>query len=244
MAFSRPICYSTSMQEGVRINKYLADHKICTRKKADDLIERGLVLINGKPAKLGQKVTESDRVEVADIESKYKYFMYNKPMGIVTHSAQEEGQQSIADILPREYQDLFPVGRLDMDSKGLILLTNDGRVVDRLLNPKYEHEKEYLVGLNKLVKPDLLRRIKKGIFIGDYKTKPAKAVLAGEKTIKIILIEGKNHQIRRMVTACGFEVKSLTRTRIMNLRLGGLKPGELKELGLLEKKKFLTSIGL
>lgn len=235
------------MQEGVRINKYLADHKICTRKKADDLIARGLVKISGKIAKLGQKVYEADRVEVAKdrVQDNYKYFLFNKPVGIVTHSAQEEGQKSINDILPKEHQDLFPVGRLDMDSKGLILMTNDGRVTDRLLNPKYEHEKEYLVGVNKLIKTDLLRRIRKGIYIGEnYKTKPAKAILAGEKTLKIILIEGKNHQIRRMVTACGYEVKGLIRTRIMNLRLAGLKVGELKELGPLEKKKFLSAIGL
>ena len=233
------------MQEGVRINKYLADHKICTRKKADDFVARGLVKINWKIAKLGQKVNENDRVEIAKerLEKDYKYFIFNKPIGIITHSAQE-GQQSINDILPKEHQDLFPVGRLDMESKGLILLTNDGRVTDRLLNPKYEHEKEYLVGVNKPIKTDLLRRIRKGIYIGDYKTKPAQAILAGEKTLKIILNEGKNHQIRRMVTACGYEVKGLIRTRIMNLRLAGLKAGEIKELGPLEKKKFLSAIGL
>lgn len=231
----------------IRINKYLADHKICTRKKADDLIARGLVKINGKIAKIGQKVGEKDKVEVAQekIQNNYKYFIFNKPVGIITHSAQEEGQKSINDILPKEHKDLFPVGRLDMDSKGLILLTNDGRVTDRLLNPKYEHEKEYLVGVNKLIKTDLLRRIRKGIYIGEnYKTKPAKAVQAGDKTLKIVLVEGKNHQIRRMVTACGYEVKGLIRTRIMNLRLGNLRAGELKELRPLEKKKFLAAIGL
>ena len=231
----------------MRINRYLAQKGIATRRDADTLIEKGLVLINGNKAVLGDKVMPHDAIEVrtSGKPKVYRYVAYNKPKGVVT-SAPQKGETDIKETISafKDLKDLFPVGRLDMDSKGLILLTNDGRVVDRLLNPKYEHEKEYLVGVNKPIKTDLLRRIRKGIYIGDYKTKPAQAILAGEKTLKIILNEGKNHQIRRMVTACGYEVKGLIRTRIMNLRLAGLKAGEIKELGPLEKKKFLSAIGL
>src|SRR3989338_6846207 len=126
----------------MRINKYLAQQKYCTRREADEIIKKGLVSINGRPAVLGDKVTQSDKVELKWRQTKHRYFAYNKPRGIITHSAQQD-EEEIKEILPIE--GVFPLGRLDKDSYGLIILTDDGRITDALLNPERAHEKEYEV---------------------------------------------------------------------------------------------------
>ncbi len=209
----------------MRINKYLADQKISTRRGADELIKQKKVFINGKLAVLGSQVGENDKVEVRGAEKKeYKYFAYNKPVGIETSSPQEG---------------LFPLGRLDKASHGLMILTNDGRITDALLNPKYFHEKEYVVrSLNKL-RSSFKKNMEAGVNIEGYVTKQCKVKIMDEITFRIILTEGKKHQIRRMCSALFQEVADLKRERIMNIKLGNLKSNGLREIKGEELATFL-----
>lgn len=233
-------------QTGTRINKYLADQGLSTRKSADNLVTSGLVLINNKPAKIGQNVQPTDKVTILNQEKlnqNYQYYIYNKPKNVVTIGAQGS-EREILDLvkLPNGF---LPVGRLDKDSSGIIVLTNDRRVTNRLLSPKYSHEKEYVVDVNKDITNGLLVGLKKGISLGyKEKTKPALARKIGPRRFEIILTEGKNRQIRRMCKAFNFEVVNLKRFRIMNLTNAGLRVGELREIVGKNKDKFLKELGL
>lgn len=230
----------------IRINRYLALTNVCSRREADTLIEKGVVLINGKKAKIGDKVNENDKVTVndklQDARKKYVYFAFNKPRGIVTHSP-KDGQKSIKEIT-YSADDVFPVGRLDKNSRGLIVLTNDGRVNDKLLNPDHDHEKEYVVEVNKPITNIFLKVMRQGVDLEDFRTKPAIVEKTEETTFHITLTEGKKHQIRRMCTALGWEVKDLKRVRIMNIKLGTLGSGQLRKIQDAELQTLLKSIGL
>lgn len=230
----------------MRLNRYLALNGYCTRREADGLIESGQIMVNGKVAKVGMKVNETDEIKVGakaqNLSKHYIYFAYNKPRGIVTHSP-EEHQKSIKQVA-KVPQDVFPIGRLDKDSYGLIILTNDGRVTDKLLNPSNDHEKEYTVRVNKQITNIFLKVLARGVQLEDYKTKPCTAEKVDDFTFKIILKEGKKHQIRRMCAAFGFAVADLRRNRIMNVRLKGLRAGQTRKLQGEELKKFLTSLKL
>lgn len=230
----------------IRINRYLAMNNYCSRREADDLIVKKIVKINGRIAKLGEKVNKGDKVDM-DTETKsklkkYLYFAYNKPIGIVTHTP-EAGQTEIKKIagLPA---DVFPVGRLDKKSHGLIILTNDGRITDRLLNPAFEHEKEYIVQTNKPVANIFLKVAGGGMQLEDFKTKPCRVKKISENAFQIILAEGKKHQIRRMCANFGFEAADIKRTRIMNVRLGALPSGQKREIKGGELKEFLNKLGI
>lgn len=229
----------------MRINKYLAQHNHSTRRGADELITRKKVFINGRPAVLGDKVNESDVVEVRNATpKKYVYYAYNKPKGVVTHSA-EEGQEDIADQIGHELgSDVFPVGRLDRDSYGLIILTNDGRVTDRLLNPDRTHDKEYRVVTREKLRDSFAKHMEAGVDIDGYLTKPAKVKITGDFTFSITLTEGKKHQIRRMVVALHNETVDLKRVRVMNIELGGLKSGHHRAIEGEELTEFLKGLGL
>lgn len=228
--------------EPVRINKYLALSGITTRKGADTLIEQGLVSINGKVAKVGDKVLPGDRVEVVNTPTtRFVYIAYNKPVGVVTHSPQH-GAQSIQDVLGRT--DVFPLGRLDKESHGLIILTNDGRVTDRLLNPAHDHEKEYRVHTKLRLRDSFEKNMERGVTIEGYVTKPSRVTRHGDNSFSIVLNEGKRHQIRRMVVALHNEVVDLKRVRVMNIRLGSLKPGEWRYFTDTERSQFLHALGL
>lgn len=231
----------------MRINKYLAQQGHATRRGADELIERGRVLINGRTAVLGDKVSESDAVEVrvGKRPKAYRYFAYHKPRGEVTHSAQGD-DTDIADAMKAtpELAGTFPVGRLDKDSYGLIILTDDGRITDRLLNPEKEHEKEYAVRTLNTLRSNFKERMENGVDIEGYLTKPARVAVTGDQSFTITLTEGKKHQIRRMVVALFNEVADLKRIRVMNIRLGNLKGGEYRSIEGEELKTFLTSLGL
>lgn len=231
----------------MRINKYLAHAGHATRRAADELISRGRVRINGRVAVLGDKVVEGDDVEVLNTKRKkgHRYFAYYKPRGVVTHSAQND-DTDIQDALAneKELMGTFPVGRLDKDSYGLIILTDDGRITDRLLNPDKEHEKEYSVRTKQKLRANFRERVAEGVDIEGYTTRPALVRITGEKTFAITLTEGKKHQIRRMVAALFNEVEELKRTRVMNIRLDKLKPGEFRPIEGEELKTFLTSLGL
>lgn len=234
----------------MRINKYLALRKHSTRRGADELITKKQVFINGRLAVLGDKVTESDHVEVRfggkhEKKKDYVYFAFNKPIGIVTNSAQGE-EKEIKDLLPKtdNLRDLFTVGRLDKDSHGLIVLTNDGRITGRLLGPEYFHEKEYIVKTKNTLRSSFKEKMERGVQIDREKTKPCKVQIINPRSFKVILTEGKKHQIRRMCVALFQEVEDLKRTRIMNIELGKLKNGELREIKDKELQTFLHSLEL
>jgi 23S rRNA pseudouridine2604 synthase len=224
----------------MRINKYLALHKYASRREADKLIEAGRVYINGAPAVLGSAVAEGDAVEVKGALKIHRYFAYNKPRGIITHSPQG-GEESIEDILP--LKDEFPIGRLDKNSFGLIILTDDGRITDALLNPKNEHEKEYEVTTLVDLPKGFKRNMERGVNIGGYVTKPCRVEITGKRTFSITLTEGKKHQIRRMCGAFGASVLLLKRVRILNIMIGSLKEGAYRPLQEEELKVFLESLG-
>ncbi len=230
----------------VRLNRYLAHKGFSTRRGADELIEKGLVKINGTVATLGTKVQEADKVEVSAMvlakdALRYRYVAYHKPVGVST-DAQLEGK-NIKMELPA-LRGLFPLGRLDKESHGLIILTNDGRLTDRLLHPDHAHEKEYHVRVNKNVTDTFIRHVERGILIETYKTKPAIARRAGQTIFNITLTEGKKHQIRRMCAAEGLQVLELTRMRIMNIKLGDLKEGAYRDLTKEELTELKKKIGL
>jgi 23S rRNA pseudouridine2604 synthase len=232
----------------MRINKYLASKGYATRRGADEYIEKKKVFINGRLAKLGDKVNESDKVEVRKTQKDnvpYIYVAYHKPRGIITHSPQddEDDIKALIDKSP-ELKGLFPIGRLDKDSSGLIILTNDGRVTDRLLNPESEHEKEYVVTTVRPLRASFKEYVEKGVFIEGYTTKPSKVDIRSESRFAITLTEGKKHQVRRMVVAMHNEVKNLERIRIMNIKLGNLPSGKHRVIEGEELQKFLTSLGL
>jgi len=224
----------------MRINKYLAHKNYCTRREADTLITAGKVLINGKPAQLGDKVNENDNVQVKFRVKKYRYFAYNKPRGIITHSP-EEGETDIRQSLP--LVGVFPIGRLDKDSNGLIILTDDGRITDKLLNPDFAHEKEYVVSTREELPENFKAKMEAGVNIEGYVTKPAVVKVLSPKKFSIILTEGKKHQIRRMVAFFGLATSSLERVRVMNIRLSGLKQGEYRPILGQELATFLKSLG-
>ncbi len=234
----------------MRINKYLALQGLSTRRGADELIEKKKVYINGRVAQLGDKVTETDKVEMKRGHTPAApriYVAYNKPRGVITHSPDEEKDEEDIKMLLEESPELkgvFPIGRLDKDSSGLIILTNDGRITDRLLNPKFEHEKEYMVTTVQPLRPSFKEHMEKGVEIEDYRTKPAQVTTRGENRFSIILTEGKKHQVLRMVVAMRNEVKTLERTRVMNIELGRLPRGEWRYIEGKELATFLKSLGL
>ena len=215
----------------MRINHYLALKKYATRRGADKLIEAGLVTINGRLAKIGETVEEKDRVEVRQAKKPkaYTYLAYHKPRGEITDSP-----------LPG----LFPIGRLDKDSSGLLLLTDDGRITDRLLNPEHVHKKEYAVTTREPLRSNFARQMSSGVLIGDYTTRPCQVETINDYTFRITLTEGKKHQIRRMCATLRVDIINLTRIRIMNLRLGRLAEGTHRPLTTPELSTFLKSLGL
>ncbi len=212
----------------MRINKYLAQKKISTRKGADELIANKKVFINGKLAVLGSKVNEEDKVEVRGAKKvEYQYFAYNKPIGIETASPKEG---------------LFPIGRLDKASHGLLIVTNDGRITEALLSPDFDHEKEYVVQTKERLRGNFKAKMEAGVNIEGYKTKKCKVEIINENTFKIVLTEGKKHQIRRMCSALFQEVQDLKRTRVMNIHLGALKPKSMREIAGKELSIFLDQV--
>lgn len=235
----------------MRINKYLALKKHSTRRGADELIKEGKVFINGKKATLGDKILETDQVEVRfrGKHIPYIYIAYHKPKGVVTHSP-EEGQSDIKQAIkktmksPVAVKDIFPIGRLDKDSSGLIILTNDGRITERLLGPTYLHEKEYAVKTKEPLRNNFKEKMEAGVQIDREKTGKCKVQITGQKSFKVILTEGKKHQIRRMCVALFAEVEELKRTRIMNIELGKLASSAHRDIIGDELQTFLHSLEL
>jgi 23S rRNA pseudouridine2604 synthase len=236
------------MEFPIRINKYLADKGLATRRGADALIVAGKVFVNGKKAVIGQKVEKSDTVTLKDdAKRSYRYILYYKPRGVITHSPGPD-ETDIATQVAHDHglHGLFPVGRLDKDSEGLILLTDDGRITKRLLEPQYDHEKEYHVVVDKPVTDAFLRKLERGVNIEGYVTKPAHAEgdPRNEHAFSLALTEGKKHQIRRMCAALGYQVTRLKRVRILDIRLRPLREGAFRELTLRERKMLGATLGL
>ena len=207
-----------------RINKYLSEVGFCSRRAADILIEEGKVTINGEITEIGSKVEEGDQVEVEgqkiikSTKQKNIYLAFNKPIGIVCTTDRRVEPDNIIDFIkyPRR---IFPIGRLDKPSEGLIFLTNDGDIVNKILRARNNHEKEYIVSVNRPINKDFIQRMSNGVEILDTITKNCFVKQLGQKKFKIILTQGLNRQIRRMCESLGYRVKSLKRVRIMNIKL-------------------------
>ncbi|MDD5527587.1 MAG: pseudouridine synthase [Patescibacteria group bacterium] len=232
---------SEKIEYPVIVNKYLALKKISSRKEADRLLRAGKIMVNGRLAEPGQMIIAGDKVEVDLGNKNLVYLAFNKPRGIITHSPQA-GERSIADIL-RFHQQVFPIGRLDKMSSGLIILTNDGRITDKLLNPNFFHEKEYEVDVDRPLTPEFLKKMTQGVELDDgYVTKKCRVKKIRAKTFLIILTEGKKHQIRRMCEALGQKVVDLRRLRIMNIALNGLIAGKYRQIIGPELREFLHNL--
>ncbi|MBQ9038213.1 MAG: pseudouridine synthase [Clostridia bacterium] len=217
---------------GKRLNKFIADSGHCSRREADRLIQEGRVWLDGRVGVLGDRVQPSMAVTVdgkpLSGEGEKVYLLLNKPRGIVC-TADPREPMNVVDYLGYPSR-VFPVGRLDKDSEGLLLLTSDGEIVNRVLRAAGGHEKEYEVQIDRPVTPEFVRRMSEGVPILDTVTLPCRVRRTGERSFNIILVQGLNRQIRRMCEALGANVTHLRRIRIMNLRLGRLQPGQWREL--------------
>jgi len=228
-------------KELIRLNKYLSEIGYCSRRAGDKLIESGRVLINNEPASLGQKVNTNDEIKIDDkvigVKKKKKiYLALNKPIGIVCTTDTRVEKNNIIDFIGYPER-IFPIGRLDKPSSGLILLTNDGDIVNKILRTEHNHEKEYIVKVDKALSQTIIDRMSKGVPILDTITKECKIRKSGSNEFKIILTQGLNRQIRRMCEYFNYKVISLERTRIMNIKLD-LPVGKYREL----TKEEITSL--
>jgi 23S rRNA pseudouridine2604 synthase len=225
----------------MRLNKYISETGVCSRREADAWIEAGRVTINGAPATLGTKVGENDRVCVDGRElgkaRQHVYIALNKPVG-VTCTTERHIAGNVVDFV-KHRERIFPIGRLDKDSEGLILLTNNGDIVNEILRVENEHEKEYLVTVDRPVTPIFLNGMASGVRILGTVTKPCRVTRVAPATFKIVLTQGLNRQIRRMCSFFGYKVVRLQRTRIINITLEGLKVGQWRELSAAEARGLL-----
>lgn len=229
----------------IRLNKYIAECGICSRRKADILIESGKVLVNDIVIKdLGVKIDDTkDQVKVdgktISKEDKFVYIMLNKPKGYVTTNSEQFGRKSVLDLIDTDYR-IFPIGRLDMNTEGLLLLTNDGEFANKLMHPKNKVEKTYIANVKGNITKEKTEHLINGVDIGGYITKPAKVRIISKDNneIEIKISEGKNRQVRKMCEAVGLKVINLKRTSIGKLNLGNLKIGEYRYLNKNEIDKI------
>ena len=222
------------MSEGIRLNKYLSDHGVLSRRKADEEISNGKVVINNKVAVLGDRVFPGDEVLYNNLPVKEKdapvVLMVNKPVGIVC-TAEKREKDNIIDFINYPVR-IYPIGRLDKDSSGLILMTNQGELVNKIMRASNYHEKEYIVRINKPVTDSFIKGMSEGVPLRELKTKtrPCKVKQLSKFTFSIILTQGLNRQIRRMCEFFDMRVVELKRVRIMNLRLDDLKEGTYRKI--------------
>lgn len=217
----------------VRLNKYLSDAGVCSRREADRLMEQGRITVDGERAAPGTRVFPSQRIMVdgreALREEEKVILAVNKPAGVVCTTTDRFKEENIVDFVHYPKR-IYPVGRLDKNSEGLILMTNRGDIVNAILKAGNYHEKEYVVTVNKPLTPEFLERMQSGVPILDTVTRPCRVVREGKKTFRIVLTQGLNRQIRRMCEYLGYRVEKLTRVRIMNICLGELPLGSYREL--------------
>lgn len=228
----------------MRINKYISETGLTSRREVDKWIAERRVTINGVVAELGSQVQEGDEVRIDNkpiqLKPKPVYIALNKPVGITT-TTEQHVQGNIIDFVNHPLR-IFPIGRLDKDSDGLILLTNDGDIVNRILRAENKHEKEYIVTVDKPITPAFLKGMAGGVRILGTKTLPCKITKVSDRVFRIILTQGLNRQIRRMCMAFGYQVRRLQRTRIMNIHLKDLKVGQWRDLTTEELRELFQSL--
>lgn len=231
-----------------RINKYISETGLCSRREADKLIQEGKVTVNGKIAEVGTKVSAEDEVKINNkllsTKSKLIYLAFNKPVGI-TCTTDRNKKDNIIDFIKYPVR-IFPIGRLDKPSEGLIFLTNDGDIVNKILRAGNNHEKEYVVKVDKQITSEFVSAMSNGVPILDTVTKKCEVDQIDKNTFKIILTQGLNRQIRRMCDSLGYHVRTLKRTRIMNVTLKGIHPGQWRllthdEMSFINKAVELSS---
>lgn len=228
----------------IRLNKYIASSGVCSRRKADELIEAKKVKVNGNLVEdFGMQIDEKKDVVIVDdkrirLENKKIYLMLNKPVGYVTTNDEQLGRKCTNDLI-HENERVFPIGRLDMDSEGLLLFTNDGEFSNSLMHPSKKVEKVYIAKLNRKINDEKIEMLKNGVDIGDYVTKPAKVQRIASNVVKITISEGKNRQVRRMCDAVGLKVIKLQRVQIGNLELGTLPVGKYRHLTKQEVRSII-----
>ena len=232
----------------MRINKYLSAKGVCSRREADRLLEAGRITVDGVTAMCGQQVDDNsviciDGSRISDEKPQDVLMAFNKPRGIVCTTTDNQGKNNIVDYIGYDKR-IYPVGRLDKDSDGLILLTNNGEITDKILRSVNGHEKEYVVKVNKKITDTFLKNMADGVYLKelDVTTKPCSISRINNYTFRIILTQGLNRQIRRMCQESGYKVESLTRVRIMNIELGGLKIGEYRIIEGKEKTMLYESL--
>lgn len=232
----------------MRINKYLSAQGVCSRREADRLLEAGRITVDGVTAMCGQQVDDNsviciDGSRISDEKPQDVLMAFNKPRGIVCTTTDNQGKNNIVDYIGYDKR-IYPVGRLDKDSDGLILLTNNGEITDKILRSVNGHEKEYVVKVNKKITDTFLKNMADGVYLKelDVTTKPCRISRINNYTFRIILTQGLNRQIRRMCQESGYKVESLTRVRIMNIELGGLKIGEYRIIEGKEKSMLYESL--
>ena len=219
-------------KEPVRLNKYLSEAGVCSRREADRLIETGRVTVDGRTAQTGMRIIPGQVVKVGgktvSRQDEMVVLAVNKPKGIVCTEERRE-RNSIVRFLDYPIRVTY-VGRLDKDSRGLLLMTNNGDIINRMMRAANHHEKEYKVTVDREITDDFIRKMSSGVAILDTVTRPCRVEKLGKYTFRIILTQGLNRQIRRMCEALGYEVRDLVRVRIMNIRLGSLREGEYRKL--------------
>lgn len=237
------------METKMRINKYLAHSGVCSRRDADKLIEQGEVLVNGKLPAPGQSVDDSDEITVSgkplQRADKTVVLAFYKPVGVTCTERDAHAEKTVSELIRYPVRVTY-AGRLDKDSEGLLLLTNDGDLIQGMMRGSNRHEKEYLVRVDKKITQDFLSKMEKGVYLDDLevKTRECKLKKMDRSTFQIILTQGLNRQIKRMCLACGFRVKSIKRTRVMHVTLGDLKPGEYRELSEEDIEKLYRDCGI
>ena len=238
----------------MRLNKFLASIGVCSRREADKAIEAGRVMINGQVVELGATVGDEDLVSFdgryigmgKDVEKiKPIIIAFNKPEGLVCTTSDNDGAMNVVDYIGMEER-IYPVGRLDKDSSGLLLLTNQGSLTNSLLRAANYHEKEYIVKVNKDIDDAFINKMANGIYLYELKTKTRKCKVKklNKNTFSIVLTQGLNRQIRRMCLACGMKVQKLNRVRIVNIKLDGLALGDYRNLSDEEVKKLYKELGI
>ena len=233
-------------KEEIRINKYLSDAGICSRREADRLVEAGRVSVDGKTVPMGAKVKEGQQIyidgKLIKAEEEEILLAFYKPRGIVCTTSKKD-KDNIVDFINYGKR-IYPIGRLDKDSEGLILLTNKGEWVDAILRGSNYHEKEYIVHVNRPITDEFIKKMSSGMYLEeiDRDTRPCKVTKLDDRTFKIILTQGFNRQIRRMCETVGYKVTRLKRIRVMNIELGKLKVGTYREVSEEEKRVLLSHL--
>ena len=234
-----------------RLQKIIANSGYCSRRKAEELILQGKVKLNGKVVKeLGIKANYNDQITIGNkaIKEEQKvYYLLNKPRGIITSSSDEKGRKTVVDLIDTDKR-IYPIGRLDYDTTGILLLTNDGKLANLIMHPKNEIDKVYVVKIKGFVSKEKLKELERGVVIDGFKTSKAKTKLkrydkkSNTSLVEIIIHEGHNHQVKKMFESIGFNVLKLKRERIAFLDLTGLKSGEYRMLNIKEVKKLYSEV--